>query len=281
MSTEATLRDSVRNYAQAKNRHDIDALVAAYAPEGRYEGSGISEPITGHAQLRSFYGALFNSIPDYHGHFDGTALGSDTAVVWGRMTGTLGDNFLGLPSKPGSRIDVPVTFVCTFRDGLLLRDCGYFDTLTLRQQAGVIEAVANSDAGSPATVASFVAGWARFWAAPADDTRSLHDLITDDVALHWPGMAEPFRGRDAYAGQLAAVVRRIPDVTLSVTDYAHRDDVLILAWEGRGTIGGEIRRWPGVDRFRLRGGQSSETAVVFDTRAITVGAADQDLTVQT
>jgi steroid delta-isomerase-like uncharacterized protein len=266
MTTEAALRHSMRNYAAAKNRHDIDALVAAYAPEGRYEGSGITEPISGHAALRKFYGALFNSLPDYHGHFDGTALGDNTAVVWGRMTGTVGDDLFGLPTTPGSHIDVPVTFVCSFRDELLLSDCGYFDTLTLHQQAGVKPGPAESDNETFSAITSFVTAWAQFWAAPA--TNSVHRLITDDVALHWPGMPAPLRGRDAYAGQLAAAVKRMPDLTLSVVDYAHRGDHLTLAWQGRGTIGGEVRRWPGVDRFRLHAGRSAETTVVFDTRAI-------------
>jgi steroid delta-isomerase-like uncharacterized protein len=268
--SQDTLRDSLHSYAQAKNRHDIDALVAAYAPDGRYEGSGIPEPITGHVQLRKFYEALFNSIPDYHGHFDGTAIGTDTAVVWGRITGTVGQDLFGRPAKAGSRIDVPVTFVCTFRDGLLVSDCGYFDTRTLEYQAGVSEV---ADTGqSSSHVESFVAGWADFWAAPSH-ADALHGLITDDVTLHWPGASEPLRGRDAYARQLAGAVARIPDLTLSVTEYAHRGDVLILAWEGRGTIGGEVRRWRGVDRFRMHEGRSAETTVVFDTRAISAVTA--------
>ncbi|WP_082022916.1 nuclear transport factor 2 family protein [Mycolicibacterium setense] len=113
----------------------------------------------------------------------------------------------------------------------------------------------------------FITGWTRFWAAPGDAS-GVHDLVTDDVVLHWPGAAEPYRGRDAYADQLATAVHLILDLTLSVVDFAHRDGLLMLAWEGRGTIGGELRRWPGVDRFRLNGSRSAETTVVFDTRAV-------------
>jgi steroid delta-isomerase-like uncharacterized protein len=270
-SSEAVLREALRNYAEAKNRQDVDTLVASYAPDGRYEGSAIPEPVTGHVDLRRFYEALFHSIPDYQGHFDGTALGDDTAVVWGRFTGTVGADLFGRPAVAGSRIDVPVTFVCRFRpDGLLLSDCGYFDTHTLYTQAGVRLTAAEAES---AAIETFVAEWARFWAAPADPANSVHGLITDDVVMNWPGSAEPKRGRDAYAAQLAAAVKRIPDLTLSVTDYAYRDGVLILAWEGRGTITGEVRRWPGVDRFKLRKGQSAETTVVFDTRAIAPNAA--------
>ncbi|MCV7386987.1 nuclear transport factor 2 family protein [Mycobacterium porcinum] len=253
------LRDSLRNYAEAKNRHDVEAIVAAYAPEGSYLDPGVRRPVSGHAQLRTFYEAVFRSIPDYRGEFDGAAFGTDTAVVWGRMTGTVGDDLVGLPTTAGSRIDVPVTFVCTFRDGQLFSDVGYFDTELLRRQAGVREA--GSD------VESFVAGWAKFWASPGD-AGGVHDLVTDDVALHWPGTDEPLRGRDAYVGRLAAAVQLIPDLTLSAVDFAYRDGVLMLAWEGSGTIAGEPRRWPGVDRFRLHGNRTAETTVVFDTLAM-------------
>lgn len=255
----AALRDSLHRYAEAKNRHDVDAIVSAYAADGWYRDSAVRQPVSGSTELKAFYEAVFRSIPDYHGQFDGAAFAEDTAVVWGRMTGTVGDDLLGLPTTAGNRIDVPVTFVCTFRDGQLVSDVGYFDTDLLRLQAGVRTADTEFE--------SFVAGWARFWAAPGDAS-GVHDLVTDDVALNWPGATEPLRGRDAYADRLAAAVQLIPDLTLSVVDFAHRDGVLILAWEGHGTIDGELRHWPGVDRFRLRGNRSAETTVVFDTRAV-------------
>lgn len=37
-----TLRDALRNYAEAKNRHDVDAVVAAYTPDGSYRDSGVA-----------------------------------------------------------------------------------------------------------------------------------------------------------------------------------------------------------------------------------------------
>ncbi|MDV3126727.1 nuclear transport factor 2 family protein [Mycobacterium sp. 21AC1] len=266
MSTDSVsvLRDSLHKYAAAKNRHDIEAILAAYTPDGYYLDPTVGQPVSGHSQLRQFYTEVFRSIPDYNGHFAGAAFGKNTAVVWGRMTGTVGTELLGVATTPGSRLDVPVTFVCTFRDGQLISDTGYYDTRVLHEQAGVRLAETQP---RPSEIESFVAGWARFWAAP-DDISGVHDLITDDVALHWPGTTEPLRGREAYTGQLAAAVQVIPDLTLSVVDYACRDGRLILAWQGHGTIDGQMRHWPGVDRFRLDGGRSAETTVVFDTRAV-------------
>lgn len=261
-------RQAFNAYADAKNRRDVDALVGLYASDGRYEGAGTSHPIVGHDKLRKFYTRLFKTLPDYAGHFDATMVNDDTAVAWGRMTGTVAGDLMGLPSRRGNRVDVPVVFVCTFRDGQLISDRGYFDTNLLYEQA---EITTGLDSG----MASFVDRWSRFWADPRDPDR-VRELIAPDVALRWPGLAQPLRGADAYVAQLAAAVDRIPDLTLSVVDYAGRGDALTLAWEGNGTIGGEPRRWAGVDRFRLHDGRSAETTVVFDTRAImpsTAGAS--------
>jgi hypothetical protein len=182
------------------------------------------------------------------------------------MTGSVGDDFFGLPCKTGNGVDVPVTFVCTFRAGQLICDYGYFDTAALDQQAGIVRAAVETSA-SIAAVESFVDGWTRFWADPTDSEK-VRELISSDVGLHWPGVGEPLHGPDAYLSQLAAAVERVPDLRLSAIDYAHRGELLILAWEGHGTIGGQSRRWSGVDRFRLRDARTVETTVIFDTRAL-------------
>ncbi|WP_019735001.1 ester cyclase [Mycolicibacter kumamotonensis] len=136
MSTNTALRAALRNYAEAKNRHDVEAILAAYSPDGRYQDPGVRQPIIGRPQLRTFYTAFFESVPDYRGEFDGMAFGEDTVVVWGRMTGTTQTDLLGLPVRPGSRFEVPVTFVCTFGGGQLISDIGYFDTRILHRQVG-------------------------------------------------------------------------------------------------------------------------------------------------
>lgn len=252
-------------YAEAKNRHDVESLVAAYASDGRYEGAGTTHPIVGHIKLRKFYTQLFKAMPDYRGHFDGIVVNDQTVVAWGRMTGTTTGELMGLPSKPNNQLDMPVVFVCTFRDGQLISDRGYFDTNLLYQQAGITTALDSS-------MTDFVDKWSRFWADPRDPDK-VRELITPGVALRWPGITEPLRGADAYVAQLAAAVDRIPDLTLSVVDYAFRGDALTLAWEGHGTVSGEPRRWAGVDRFHIHDGRSAETTVVFDTRAIMPAAA--------
>lgn len=42
---------------------DVEAIVAAYTPDGSYQDSGVRQPVTGHAQLRTFYAAFSNRCP--------------------------------------------------------------------------------------------------------------------------------------------------------------------------------------------------------------------------
>ena len=152
-------------YSDAKNRHDLDAAVAAFTDDGYYESKCFGGRVQGREALRKFYGDLFASLPDYFGSFDGVAYGDDSAVVWGRFGGTLGDTFMGMPVERGRKLDIPVTFVCTFRDGKLVGDVGYFDAQTLLTQAGLgPTASRSSDADS---AADFVARFKSFWAKPS------------------------------------------------------------------------------------------------------------------
>jgi len=124
-------------YAEAKNRHDVDAILPLCHDECFYESVPLGARVEGKEALAEFYAALFAGLGDYFGDFDGTAFGEDSAVVWGRFGGTLSDEFMGIAVEAGRRIEIPVTFVCTFRDGMLSGDTGYFDAATLCEQAGV------------------------------------------------------------------------------------------------------------------------------------------------
>jgi steroid delta-isomerase-like uncharacterized protein len=135
--TRAEIERVLHAYADAKNRHDVEAIVALLAADAFYESAGFGPRIEGRDGLRAYYTALFEAIPGYFGEFDGAAYGDDAAAVWGRFGGALGELFLDRPVERGRRIEVPVTFVCTFCDGLLVGDTGYFDAATLAEQAGV------------------------------------------------------------------------------------------------------------------------------------------------
>ncbi len=260
-------------YADAKNRHDVDAIVSTYAPDGLYRSVGFGAPVAGHEALRAFYTALFAALPDYSGDFDGMAIDGATAVVWGRFGGTTSGSFMGIEVQAGRRLDIPVSFVCTFRDGRLVSDVGYFDAATLCDQAGISLGALRGEPTEQDDAARFVEGFADFWADPRD-TERVRELITPDAVLHWPGAAEPLEGQDAYVEQLANAVALIGNLQLRVVAHAGHGETLIIAWEGSGTVAGRSLRWNGFDRFRLRGAKTAETTVVFDTQPVLAALAE-------
>jgi steroid delta-isomerase-like uncharacterized protein len=134
--SELQVVESLERYAAAKNRHDVDAILALCDESCYYESVGIEGRVQGKDALGKFYSALFGALPDYYGDFDGRAVSGDTVVVWGRFGGTMLGEYLG-NAPTGRRIEVPVAFVCTFRDGLLTSDTGYFDVRTFSEQAGL------------------------------------------------------------------------------------------------------------------------------------------------
>jgi steroid delta-isomerase-like uncharacterized protein len=248
---------ALERYADAKNRHDLDAIVAAYAEDGYYESVGLGGRIQGKAALRAFYASLFDALPDYAGRFDGASFGDDTAVVWGRFGGTLSGRLMGLDVEPGRRIDVPVSFVCAYKDGLLLSDTGYFDVATLCAQAGVPLAALH---GAP----DFIERFKAFWAAPGG--AKVPDLIAPDAVVHWPG-SEPMSGA-AYPAHMDAMLKLVPGMTLEVVDHAQADDVLFIFWRAQVAVDDRKLDWTGVDRFRLRNGRAIEEFITFDTQPL-------------
>jgi ketosteroid isomerase-like protein len=125
--TAEQIVDALHRYADAKQRHDVDAIVAQRSEDCFDHNIPLEQRIEGRDEVRAYFERFFATLPDYSAHFDGEALGDDVAVVWGRWTATLGD-------RP---LDVPCAFVCTFRDGLVVGDSYYYDAATLAEQAGL------------------------------------------------------------------------------------------------------------------------------------------------
>src|SRR3712207_5048599 len=128
------LRGALDAYAEAKNAHDVERIVALRADDCVDHAPATGLRLEGKEAIRGFFTAFFASVPDYYGEFGGTAFGEDTAVVWGHFGGTVTGEMLGRPIDGPRRLRVPCAFVCTFRDGLLVEDLQYFDALTLATQ---------------------------------------------------------------------------------------------------------------------------------------------------
>lgn len=265
-------------YAKAKNEGDVDRILALCQEDCFFENAALGQRIEGKEALRTFYTALFSVLPDYLGEFDGKAFGENTAVVWGRFGGTTEGNFLGVEVEPGQKIEVPVTFVCSFRDGLLASDVGYFDVSALAGQAGVPQSTAdavNDELGGREAAHALVANFKRLWATK--DPELVAEIVAPDAVAYWSGL-EPINGTE-YVERMRQMMSLAPDIENEVTGQAVNGDLVFISWRARATVGGQQIECNGIDRFRLRGKLADEVYAVFDTTPLreAAEAAGQDI----
>jgi hypothetical protein len=60
----------------------------------------------------------------------------------------------------------------------------------------------------------------------------------------------------------------MPDFTFRADEWASHGTLMFLQWSSTATVGDQLLRWSGVDRFRLRNWKISEEVVYFDTLEI-------------
>ena len=105
--------------------------------------------------------------------------------------------------------------------------------------------------------------FAAFWAKPDLSTPS--DQLHDDVVGYWPGNDEPVRGRDEYVGALQELLRRIPELTLTVQESADNGEHVFIRWVAHATnVEGERVEHTGVDRIKVENGKVVENRIFFD-----------------
>jgi len=102
-----------------------------------------------------------------------------------------------------------------------------------------------------------------FWAHPRPHL--VPAVLTSDVVGYWPGRDEPVHGRQDYTWCISSIVEALPDIRLTVAEYATHRQYRFVRWVMHAT--GELGPFEvtGIDRLRLRGGLVAENFVVFDT----------------
>lgn len=112
-----------------------------------------------------------------------------------------------------------------------------------------------------------IEGFERFWSNPNRDPAIVPEVLTQDVVGYWAGRDEPVHGKTEYMRCISALIEALPDMWLSVDQFAVNENFAFVHWIMHATG----RRGPfelfGIDRIRMRNGQLSENIVVFDTAA--------------
>ena len=99
------------------NRHDLDAIVALYAPDAVLTSPGFCQDRVGLAGARQAYGALFQAVPDITDEVTTVVLDPDHIAV----------EFVARSTRPGAAFSVRIANFLTLDHGLIKRDDAYYD----------------------------------------------------------------------------------------------------------------------------------------------------------
>ncbi len=134
--TPDSMLELFQAHRDAEARRDYDAILDTFAPECYLATAALGTRSVGREATRSAYLAYFTAFPDLAPEDEGFAFGDDALVSWGRLRGTSGGDWLGVPPS-GGRFDVPFTNVTTFIGDRMEGETIYFDLATLCEQARI------------------------------------------------------------------------------------------------------------------------------------------------
>jgi hypothetical protein len=83
--------DPVEAQLAAYNAHDVDAFMRCYAPDCVIEDGAGARLLTGHAEMRTRYAALFENSPDLHCEIVSRVQIGDYVIDEERITGRVPD----------------------------------------------------------------------------------------------------------------------------------------------------------------------------------------------
>ena len=107
----------VRARFETFNHHDLDGLVALYAPDAVLTSPGFCQDRLGTAGARRAYSDLFQAVPDIQDEV--------TAVVIDRNH--IAIQFIARSTRPGAAFAVHIANFLTLSHGLITRDDAYYD----------------------------------------------------------------------------------------------------------------------------------------------------------
>jgi glyoxylase-like metal-dependent hydrolase (beta-lactamase superfamily II)/predicted ester cyclase len=125
-------------YFDALTRHDLDAIAAAWAPDGHCHVAGQADA-AGPDGVRAYWAELFGAVPDMRFTVDALISEGDQVSVQWSATGT----FAGPGSYQGieptyARLDLEGLDLFRLRDGQIVREDAYTDGTTFARQIGLL-----------------------------------------------------------------------------------------------------------------------------------------------
>jgi ketosteroid isomerase-like protein len=99
------------------NRHDLNGLVALYAPDAVLTSPGFCQDRIGLAGARRAYDELFQAVPDIQDHVTLVVIDQNHIAM----------QFIARSTRPGAAFEVHIANFLTVDHGLITRDDAYYD----------------------------------------------------------------------------------------------------------------------------------------------------------
>lgn len=133
--------DWSRRWTRGWNEHDVDALLSMCSDDIVWDDPALPETVYGHAGVRGFLEAMFQTFPDVTVTGEGKiflTIGPHALAPY-RLTGTMKADWAPRRlSATGRRVEYRGIDEWEFRDGLLCRYDTHYDSLDAVRQLGLL-----------------------------------------------------------------------------------------------------------------------------------------------
>src|SRR5271165_2975577 len=127
-----------RRYFEAIGARDLDAAVAMWADGGRENVRGQVDALAPEG-VRAFIGELLDAVPDLSMQVVSTTSEGDRCGVHWRLTGTFaGPGSFGGVAPTGAPVELEGFDLITVRDGLIVGNDAFTDSMTFARQIGLM-----------------------------------------------------------------------------------------------------------------------------------------------
>jgi steroid delta-isomerase-like uncharacterized protein len=128
---------TVEEHVRSENRHDLEALMATFGSEARYDDEPWQDHRTGLQGVRSYYTELLESLPDLAIEVRQCYVASDAIILEVTIRGTHLGSWRGVPAT-GRRVEFPLCGVYTFdTQDRLAGERIYYDRGAVMRQLGL------------------------------------------------------------------------------------------------------------------------------------------------
>ena len=127
----------VDEHVRCENRHDLDAVMATFGDDARYDDEPWADHRTGRDGVRSYYTELISALPDLHIDVQHQHVGSEGLALEVIIRATHLGPWRGLPAT-GRRLEFPLCGIYTFdANDRLAGERIYYDRAMVLSQLGL------------------------------------------------------------------------------------------------------------------------------------------------